>query len=114
MRDELRVYTISDSHWTGISCSCCNGGRAKRGKTAMAAMIGNEERHDGAMTVSSLRRQIMDEVAEALSNAHENGHDFKGWTDEAIADDMYECGGIDVANEYPRDMVVAAIRDLRT
>lgn len=30
MRDELRVYKISDSHWTGISCSCCNGERARR------------------------------------------------------------------------------------
>jgi hypothetical protein len=76
-------------------------------------MLGNAERHDGAMTVEHLQRQMSDEVAEALSNAHENGHDFKGWTDDAIADDMYECGGIDVANEYPREMVVAAIKDLR-
>lgn len=28
--DEPRVYTISGGHWTGISCSCCNGVRAKR------------------------------------------------------------------------------------
>lgn len=77
-------------------------------------MQGNEQRHDGAMTLPQLQRQISDEVAEALSNALENGHDFKGWTDEAIAADMYECGGIDVKEEYPREMVVAAIRSQRT
>lgn len=35
MREPLRTYTISDSHWTGISCSCCNGTRAKRKKRTM-------------------------------------------------------------------------------
>ena len=28
----LRNYTISYGHWTGISCSCCASGRAKRSK----------------------------------------------------------------------------------
>lgn len=68
----------------------------------------------GEVTIDELRRRIGDEVAEALCNALENGHDFKGWSDEAIADDMYECGGIDVKEEYPRDIVVAAIRAQRT
>jgi hypothetical protein len=58
--------------------------------------------------------EIANEVAEALSNALENGHDFKGWTDEAILEDMYECGGLDVHDEYPRDQVLVAIRALRT
>lgn len=62
---------------------------------------------------AKLRQSIMDEVAEALCNALENGHDFKGWTDEAIADDMYDCGGLDVNDEYPRHLVVAAIHDQR-
>ena len=71
--------------------------------------------HSADHTVEAkLRQSIMDEVAEALCNALENGHDFKGWTAEAIADDMYECGGIDVKDEYPRELVVAAIRDQRT
>lgn len=58
--------------------------------------------------------EIVNEVCEALSNALENGHDFEGWTDEAILEDMYECGGLDVNNEYPRDQVLVAIRALRT
>lgn len=70
-------------------------------------------RHDDG-AIHAEARVIMDEVAEALSNALENGHDFKGWTVEAIADDMYECGGIDVKEEYPREMVIAAIRAQRT
>ena len=47
-------------------------------------------RHDDG-AIHAEARVIMDEVAEALSNALENGHDFKGWTDEAILDDMYKC-----------------------
>ena len=50
-------------------------------------------------------------VAEALANALENGHDFKGWTDEQIADDMIECGGID--EDTPRDQLLVAIHALR-
>jgi len=61
-----------------------------------------------------LHQAIMDEVAEALCNALENGHDFKGWTDEAIVSDMYDCGGLDVNDEYPRDLVIAAVRAQRT
>jgi len=38
MSSDQRVYTVSDSHWTGISCSCCNGTRAKRGKKHHAKM----------------------------------------------------------------------------
>lgn len=68
----------------------------------------------GITVYSAKETEVMDEVAEALCNALENGHDFKGWTDEAIADDMYECGGLDVDDEFPREMVVAAIRALRT
>jgi hypothetical protein len=63
---------------------------------------------------AKLQQTIMDEVAEALCNAMENGHDFNGWTDEAIADDMYDCGGLDVDDAFPRHLVVAAIRAQRT
>lgn len=34
--DDLRVYMISDSHYTGISCSCCNCARAMRKRTPKA------------------------------------------------------------------------------
>lgn len=71
-------------------------------------------RHDEGTVEAGLQRQIMDEVAESLSNALENGHDFKGWSDEAIADDMYDCGGLDVDDAYPRELVIAAIRAQRT
>lgn len=56
--------------------------------------------------------EVANSVAEALSNALENGHDFAGWTDEQIADDMFECGGVD--EDMPRDQVLVAIRALRT
>ena len=36
MSDDLRVYTISHGHWSGINCSCCNGARAKRVKKPKA------------------------------------------------------------------------------
>jgi hypothetical protein len=70
-------------------------------------------RHDDG-AIRRMSDIVTDEVAEALSNALENGHDFKGWTDEAIADDMYDCGGLDVNDEFPREMVIKAIRVLRT
>lgn len=57
-------------------------------------------------------REVADAVAEALSAALENGHDFKGWTDEAIADDMILCGGIN--EDTARDELIAAINGLRT
>lgn len=57
-------------------------------------------------------RELMDAVAEALANALENGHDFKGWTDEAIADDMIECGGM--PDDTPRVDLIYAIRALRS
>lgn len=56
-------------------------------------------------------QKVADAVAEALANALENGHDFKGWTDEKIADDMIECGG--VPEDTPRDELIAAINGLR-
>lgn len=56
---------------------------------------------------------VMDAVAEALANALENGHDFVGWSDDAIADDMIECGGID-PDEFPRDAIIAAIKAQRS
>lgn len=55
--------------------------------------------------------EVVNAVVEALSNARENGHDFKDWTDAAIADDMFDCGG--VAVDMPRDQVILAIRALR-
>jgi hypothetical protein len=30
MASDFRIYTISDSRYSGISCSCCNGQRAKQ------------------------------------------------------------------------------------
>lgn len=58
------------------------------------------------------RQAVLDAVAEALSNAAENGHDFVGWSDEDIADDMIDCGGID-PDEFKRDDIIAAIRGQR-
>lgn len=57
-------------------------------------------------------REVADAVAHALSNALENGHDFKGWSDEQIADDMLAFDA-DVG-EMPRDQVVAAVNGLRS
>lgn len=57
-------------------------------------------------------REVADAVAEALANALENGHDFKGWSDEAIADDMMAYDA-DIAL-MPRDLVVTAIHGLRS
>ena len=58
------------------------------------------------------QEQVADAVANALSNALENGHDFKGWTDEAIANDMMEFDA-EIAN-MPRDLIVTAIHGLRS
>lgn len=66
----------------------------------------------GQEHVEQKHRELLDAVAECLSNALENGHDFKGWTDEAIADDMIECGGM--PDDTPRNDLVAAIKHLRT
>lgn len=66
----------------------------------------------GQENVERQRRELFDDVAEALSNALENGHDFKGWTDEAMADDMIECGGM--PDDTPRDDLIEAIKHLRT
>jgi hypothetical protein len=59
-----------------------------------------------------LQEEVADAVANALSNALENGHDFKDWTNEAVADDMMAYDA-DIEN-MPRDMVVAAIHGLRS
>ena len=59
------------------------------------------------------RQAVLDAVAEALANALENGHDFAGWSNEAIADDMIECGGID-PDEFKRDDIVSAIKAQRS
>ena len=67
----------------------------------------------GVTVYSARETEVMDAVAEALSNALENGHDFRGWTNEAIADDMIECGGID-PDEFSRDDIVAAIKAQRS
>lgn len=67
----------------------------------------------GVTVYSARETEVMDAVAEALANALENGHDFRGWTSEAIADDMIECGGID-PDEFPRDMIVSAIKAQRS
>jgi len=56
--------------------------------------------------------KIVSAVEHALSNALENSHDFKGWTDEQIADDMMTCDA-DIEN-MPRDQVVAAVSALRS
>jgi ribosomal protein S3 len=63
------------------------------------------------MTVQ-VPQEVADAVAEALANALENGHDFKGWTDEQVADDMMAYDA-DVEN-MPRDQVVAAVNGLRS
>jgi len=55
--------------------------------------------------------EVVSAVAEALSNARENGFDFKGNTAEEIADDMMMCDA-DI-EAMPRDHVVAAIKSIR-
>jgi hypothetical protein len=55
---------------------------------------------------------VIDLVREALANALENGHDFKGWTAEQIADDMMRCAA--TIEDLPRGEVVEAIRELRS
>lgn len=67
----------------------------------------------GVRVYSAAETECMDAVAEALCNALQNGHDFRGWTSEAIADDMIECGGID-PDEFPYDLIVAAIAGQRS
>lgn len=73
-------------------------------------------RYDDAEQIEAALGQeqelVADAVANALSNALENGHDFKGWTDEAVADDMMEFDA-EIAN-MPRDLVVTAIHGLRS
>lgn len=66
----------------------------------------------GQENVEQKHRELLDGVAGVLSNALENGHDFKGWTDEAIADDMIACGGM--PSDTPRDDLIAAVQHLRT
>jgi hypothetical protein len=56
--------------------------------------------------------EVANAVAEALSNALENGYDFKGWTDDQIADDMMRYSAL--IEDLPRDQVVAAIHGLRS
>jgi hypothetical protein len=63
------------------------------------------------MTVQ-VTREVADAVAEALSNALENGHDFAGWTDDQVADDMMSFDA--TVENMPRDQVVAAVHGLRT
>lgn len=62
--------------------------------------------------IAEVSREVADAVANALSNAMENGHDFNGWSDEQIADDMLAFDA-DVG-EMPRDQVVAAVNGLRS
>jgi hypothetical protein len=59
VRDELRVYTISDRHWTGISCSCCNGERAKL-----------KDKKMDAETLADINK--LDAVANALKTENES------------------------------------------
>jgi hypothetical protein len=70
------------------------------------------EKRPGADMNTEPSREVADAVANALANALENGHDFEGWSDDQIADDMMEFDA-DVA-EMPRGLVVTAIHGLRT
>jgi hypothetical protein len=67
----------------------------------------------GVTVYTARETEVMDAVAEALRNALQNGHDFKGWSDESIADDMIECGGID-NGEFSRADIIAAIKAQRS
>ena len=55
--------------------------------------------------------ELSDRVAEALRNAGDNGYNFAGWSDQAIAVDMltYD-GGLE---DEDLDAVTAALHDLR-
>jgi len=64
------------------------------------------------LTTTEPSAKVANRVADALSAALENGYDFKGWTDEQIADDMFYCGGVDP--DMPRDHVIVAIHALRS
>jgi hypothetical protein len=56
-------------------------------------------------------QEVADAVAEAISNALENGYPFAGWTDEQIADDMLRYSA--TIENFPRDQVIAAVHALR-
>lgn len=47
-----------------------------------------------------------DHVHEAFLNALENGYDFLGWTDDAIAVDMMDCDGYINENCVYEDVLV--------